>query len=67
MKLKVDLALCIKAGECYYNHPDLFQAGDDGYPVVRVEELATDAQRAEAEQAAEVCPTQAIVVEPDEG
>ncbi len=60
LKLKVDPARCYKSGECYYNHPGLLSMGDDGFPEVRVSIIATDKQRVEAEQAIEVCPSQAI-------
>ena len=60
MKLAVDLGACLKSGECYYNHPGLFEAGDDGHPVIRTPELTTERQREEARQAIEVCPAQVI-------
>jgi ferredoxin len=59
-KLRIDLGRCIKSGECYYNHPDLFAAGEDGSPRVQAAAITTDRQRREAEQAIEVCPSQAI-------
>jgi ferredoxin len=60
MKLKIDFRKCIRAGECYYNHPDLFDESEDGSPVIQVEELSTEQARIEARQAAEVCPAGAI-------
>ena len=62
MKLKVEYEKCTKSGECYYNHPTLFKVGDDGFPVVLVSELTTDQLKAEAEQAADVCPEGAILI-----
>lgn len=62
MKLKVDLDKCIKSWECCYNHPGLLKAGEDGFPVVQVDELTTDAEKLEAAQAAEVCPGIAISI-----
>ena len=50
------------SGECYYNHPELFAMGDEGESVVKPVEINTDAMRRHALQAAEVCPTGAIVV-----
>lgn len=61
-KLRVDLDKCIKAGECYYNHPGLFKVGKDGFPMVLVEEIGDDL-REEAESAVEVCPAQAIILD----
>ncbi len=63
MKLKVDYKKCEKAGECYYNHTALFDRIDNGFPKLLVEELTTEAQRREAEEAVEVCPTGAISIE----
>jgi ferredoxin len=62
LRLKVDTRRCHKSGECYYNHPELLVAGADGYPRVLAPELRTARQRIEAEQAIEVCPTQALAV-----
>lgn len=62
MKLVIDYDRCIMAGECCYNHPDLFEFGDDDYPRILVGELSTEAQRRGAEQAAAVCPSGAISV-----
>ena len=58
--LRIDLAQCIRSGECYYNHPELIRMNDDGTPRILVAIIATDRQRVEAEQAIEVCPARAI-------
>ena len=60
LTLKIDRERCYKSGECYYNHPELLAMDADGYPIVRVSIITTDRQRIEAEQAIEVCPSQAI-------
>lgn len=60
MRIVIDPDKCIMAGECCYNHPALFEFGDDDCPRVLVGELSTDAQRLEATQAAAVCPSSAI-------
>jgi ferredoxin len=63
MKVTVDLKKCIKAGECYYNHPALLKVNKDtGYPDVQMAELSTEELIREAQEAAEVCPAQAITV-----
>ena len=64
MKLSIDADTCISSGECCYNHPDLFQFGEDNVPVVLVADVATERQRVEALQAIEVCPSGAISLEP---
>lgn len=56
----VDYKKCLKAGECYYNHPTIFEYTDTGLPKILIEEITTDALRQEAEEAIEVCPAQAI-------
>ena len=63
MKVKIDFEKCYKSGECYYNHPELFKMGEDGYPVVLVDEIADEATRKHADQAIEVCPAVAISLE----
>jgi ferredoxin len=62
MKVKVDFEKCLKAGECYYNHPELFRMGEEGFPVVLVDELSDEMQN-HAREAAEVCPAVAISLE----
>ena len=64
MKLSIDADTCISSGECCYNHPDLFQFGEDNVPIVQVAEVDTERQRVEALQAIEVCPSGAISLEP---
>jgi ferredoxin len=61
--LTVDFKKCIKAGECYYNHPDLFKATESFYPTVIVGHPSTPAEIREAREAAEVCPSGAITFE----
>ena len=63
MKVVVDTQKCILAGECYYNHPELFKMGDGGTPVVLVDELSDPELIRHAEEAAEVCPAGAISIE----
>ncbi len=62
MKVKIDHEKCYKSGECYYNHPELFRMGDEGFPVVLVDELDEQMIR-HARDALEVCPSVAISVE----
>ena len=63
MKIVIDMDKCYKSGECYYNHPELFEMGDEGYPVVLVDEIADDALERHAREAIEVCPAVAISLE----
>ena len=63
MKVHIDLDKCYRSGECYYNHPELFEMSDAGDPVLKAADLTDAAMRLHAEQAAEVCPSGAILVE----
>jgi len=63
VRVIVDTDKCILAGECYYNHPELFKMGESGNPVVLVEELNDAEHIRHAQEAAEVCPAGAITVE----
>ena len=63
MKVHIDLDKCHRSGECYYNHPELFEMSDAGDPLLRVAELTNDSMRLHAEQAAEVCPAGAILLD----
>ncbi|HAR31139.1 MAG TPA: ferredoxin [Gammaproteobacteria bacterium] len=63
MKLVVDFKKCEKAGECYYNHPRLFERSEGGFPILRVRELVDPELLHEAREAVEVCPAIAISVQ----
>ena len=60
--LKVDFDKCIKAGECYYNHPDLFMMTDIGFPALKLRRPDSASEVREAHEAAEVCPSGAITI-----
>ena len=62
-RLRIDFDKCIKAGECYYNHPELFVPTESGYPALKVRRPATPSQIREAQEAMEVCPSRAISYE----
>ena len=59
MRLVIDHSICRKTGQCHYLHPELFKAGEDGSPVVLVEQLGEDLREA-AEDAVDLCPSGAI-------
>ena len=61
--LKIDFKKCIKAGECYYNHPDLFKATESAYPSLLVGRPTTEREIREAGEAVDVCPSGAITFE----
>lgn len=61
MRVVVDPAKCADHGQCVFAAPEVFQLDDDGKLVYRseVEESLRDA----VEEAADVCPLQAITIE----
>lgn len=63
MKVRIDLEVCVRAGECYYNHPELFRMDDTGDPQILARELNTPELIKHAREAAVVCPSSAIIVE----
>jgi ferredoxin len=62
MKVRIDRNKCFMAGECFYNHPELFRMGEDGYPEV-IADVTTAELRRHADEAIEVCPAGAISLE----
>ncbi|MEV8015532.1 ferredoxin [Streptomyces sp. NPDC086554] len=61
LRITVDMNVCQDHGQCVFAAPDVFTLDDDG----RLSYVATpdDSLRADAEDAADVCPLQAIRVE----
>ena len=62
MKVTVNHTKCLRSGQCTYLHPKLFKEGEDGYPVVPVEDVPDDLKE-EAEDAADISPSGAIDIE----
>ena len=62
-KVVVDRVICLKAGQCYYLQPSIFKADSQGWPDIVVEFPEEDDDLEAAEDAAEICPSGAIVVE----
>ena len=61
MKICVDLEKCKLHGQCIIAAPDLFAFTSDGK--LKWVEHPGDGQRQAAEEAADVCPEQAITIE----
>jgi ferredoxin len=61
MKVVVDMNKCQDHGQCVFAAPDVFSLDDDGH-LAYVDEPG-DELRAEVEEAADVCPLQAIRIE----
>ncbi len=60
MRIEIDLERCILAGECIYNHPQLFEWSSEDQPVALRPQIDAEADIKEARQAAAVCPSGAI-------
>jgi ferredoxin len=62
LRVIVDRDLCQDHGQCVFAAPEVFRLDDDGRLVVLIER-PDEAMRAECEDAANVCPKQAITLE----
>jgi ferredoxin len=68
MRVTVDLNKCQDHGQCVYAAPDLFALDDDGRLALRSEAAdvyeaeVDEAHTDELQEAADVCPLQAIAV-----
>ncbi|TGD84884.1 ferredoxin [Mycolicibacterium sp. CH28] len=61
MRVTVDLARCQDHGQCAIAAPAVFVMNDDGK--LEYDGNPDDAERDYVEQAADVCPAQAILIE----
>ena len=61
MKVEVDLKKCQDHGQCVFAAPDVFSMDEDGRLLYVPD--PDDALRDEVEEAADVCPLQAIRIE----
>ncbi|HWM04911.1 MAG TPA: ferredoxin [Actinophytocola sp.] len=65
MRVVTDTARCVGAGQCVLTEPDVFdQSEEDGTVVVLVENVEGE-QLAAAEEAVDMCPSQAISLKAD--
>ncbi len=61
MKVIVDMDVCKDHGQCVFSAPEVFQINDSGRLVY--EPAPDDSLREAVEEAADVCPLQAITIE----
>ena len=61
MKVSVDSEKCTGHGRCYVLAPDVFDADDDGYSVVRSAEVPPELE-GQARIGEQNCPERAITV-----
>ena len=62
IKVVVDRDVCQNHGQCVFSAPQVFELDDDGELVQLQDEVGEDL-RPNVEEAADVCPTQAITIE----
>lgn len=62
MRIRLDPELCQGHGRCYALAPDLFDADDFGHSVLLVDEVPAG-READARDAVENCPEQALFIE----
>lgn len=62
MKIVVDFDRCQSNALCMSAAPEVFEVRDDGYLYI-LQENPDDALRGKVEEAARLCPTQAITIE----
>lgn len=61
-RIVVDRDVCQGHGQCALIAPDLFSLDDNG-ELVLASEVVDDSRRPDVEDAADVCPTQALTIE----
>lgn len=61
-KVRVDLEKCIGAGQCVLRAPRIFDQREDGM-VILLDESPPPELHAAARKAADLCPSQAIIIE----
>ncbi len=64
MKVRVDRDLCAGCAECVEICPEVFELDDEGIAVVKVETVPPEAEES-CREAAEACPSEAIIIEED--
>jgi ferredoxin len=62
IRVVVDRDICQNHGQCVFAAPQVFELDDDGELVQLQDEVGEDL-RDNVEEAADVCPTQAITIE----
>jgi len=57
-ELRIDLEICNRTGLCYFEHPDLVEEDEDGYPRL----LVRGVDQETADRVVLTCPTGAISI-----
>jgi len=66
MKVRVDAGVCAGFGVCLGLCPEVFELHDDGYAIVRVNEVPQELEEA-VRKAVSQCPSRAISLSEDPG
>jgi len=66
MKVRVDAGVCAGFGVCLGLCPEVFELHDDGYAIVRVDEVPQELEEA-VRKAVSQCPSRAISLSEDPG
>jgi ferredoxin len=64
MKVRVDAGVCAGFGVCLGLCPEVFELHDDGYAIVRVDEVPQELEDA-VREAVKQCPSRAISLSED--
>jgi uncharacterized Fe-S cluster protein YjdI len=59
VQIRIDPAICIHAGQCYYQFPKRVKRGDEDEPIV-IQPEVLNGEREEVEPLLDACPTGAI-------
>lgn len=62
MKVVINFDACMSNAQCMRAAPTVFEVRDDGLLYV-LQEMPPESLRADVEEAARLCPTQAITIE----
>lgn len=62
MKVRVDPDLCVATGSCESICPEVFELGDDGIAILKVDEIPSELEDS-CREAVRLCPTEAIIIE----
>ena len=66
LRITIDDELCAGHGRCYSLHPELFEADDRGYPIVRQAAVSAEGEP-DTRDVVAVCPESAISLSSSSG
>jgi ferredoxin len=63
-KAEINYRTCMKTGQCYYLHPEVFRRREDDHPEPTQPTFSADLRDA-LDEAADLCPTESITIVDD--